>query len=175
MTKGSVLASRTAWLLLAVVAIALLAIGSVHGGGSSAQARTAQLDSIIKCPACEDLSIAQSDAPSSMALRHRVYQFVGEGWSNARIESWVTGRYGSDALLVPASSGMGETLYVVPLAAIGLAVGCLGWYLWRRRSAPPATGDVAGGTEAGRLPVSPEHPLTGYLRRDRHSPGSAER
>jgi cytochrome c-type biogenesis protein CcmH/NrfF len=124
--------SRAAWLVLVIVAVAVLAIGSIHNTSGTA-AREAQLDSLIKCPACEDLSIAQSDAPSAVALRHRVSTFVLQGWSDARVEAWITGRYGSDALLVPPTSGASETLYVVPVAAVGIAAAGLGWYLWRRR------------------------------------------
>ncbi len=129
-------ASQAAWLVLAVVAVSALTFGSIHDNPSSDAARVSQLDSIIKCPACEDLSIAQSDAPSAVALRHRVSTFVSQDWSNARIEAWVTDRYGSNALLVPPTSGLSETLYVVPVVAIGVAVVGLGWYLWRRRADP---------------------------------------
>jgi cytochrome c-type biogenesis protein CcmH/NrfF len=184
-SAASPLATRTAWLLLALVAIAALAIGSVHGSSSSATAREAQLDSVIKCPACQDLSIAQSDAPSSVALRRRVAQFVAEGWSNARIESWVTQRYGSNALLVPQGGGVGDTLYLVPVAAIGIAAAGLGWYLWRRRPmassgsrvrrpapAVEATGPAPDAGEAASLPRATEgHPLEAYLHRDRKPRG----
>jgi cytochrome c-type biogenesis protein CcmH len=133
-------ASRAAWLVLAAIALAALAVGSIHNSGSAAAARTAQLDTVIKCPACEDLSIAQSDAPSAVALRRRVARFVASGWSDARIESWVTARYGTNALLVPPAGGVNDTLYVVPVAAIGLAVAGLGWHLWQRRRALEAVG-----------------------------------
>ncbi|MHB1986765.1 MAG: cytochrome c-type biogenesis protein [Acidimicrobiales bacterium] len=126
-------ASRAAWATLAVIAVAVLAFGSVHPGPSPGGARAAQLDSVIKCPACEDLSIAQSDAPSSITLRHEVARFVAQGWSDGKIEAWVTARYGSDALLVPPTTGASEMLYIVPVAAVGVAAGGLGWYLWRRR------------------------------------------
>jgi len=154
-TRGSGwFSSRTAWLFIAVIAVAVLAIGSSHGGGSNVKAREAQLDSLIKCPACQDLSIAQSDAPSSMALRRRVAGFVKQAWSNARIEAWVTGRYGTDALLVPPSSGANATLYIVPVAAIGLAVAGLGWYLWSRRPAAlEEADDELAGPEDPDLPI----------------------
>ncbi len=126
-------ASRAAWLALATLAVAFLAFGSVHNVPSFA-ARTARLDSVIKCPACEDLSIAQSDAPSAAALKRRVAGFVRAGWSDARIESWVTARFGLSALLVPQQSGVSETLYLVPVAVVGLSVAGLGWFLWRRRA-----------------------------------------
>jgi cytochrome c-type biogenesis protein CcmH len=138
--RGRWLASRAAWLVLAAIAVTVLAIGSIHGSGTGAAARTAQLDAVIKCPACEDLSIAQSDAPSAVALRRRVASFVASGWSDARIESWVTARYGTNALLVPPAGGVNDTLYVVPVAAVGLAAAGLAWHLWRRRQALQAVG-----------------------------------
>lgn len=141
--RGSWWSSRSAWVVLAVVAVVVFAVGSFDGHGTANSAREAQLDSIIKCPACQDLSIAQSDDPSSMALRQRVAGFVKNGWSDARIESWVTSRYGSDALLLPPSSGADETLYVVPVAAIGIAIFGLGWYFWRRKPDDPEELDEA--------------------------------
>lgn len=137
------LSSRAAWALLGAVAIAVLAYGSSHPSQGSQKARVSSLDSLIKCPACQDLSIAQSDAPSSVTLRHEVARFVRAGWSNARIESWVTARYGSTALLVPQSSSDSTILYLVPVALVGLGVAGLGWYLWRRR---PDPADRAGET-----------------------------
>lgn len=126
-------ASRVAWAVLAAIAVAVLAYGSFHSSPSGNAARAAQLDTVIKCPSCEDLSIAQSDAPSAVTLRHEVAGFVAKGWSNARIEAWVTARYGSDGLLIPSSSGASEMLYIVPVALVGAAVAGLGWYMWRRR------------------------------------------
>lgn len=127
-------ASRPAWIVLGLVAVGALAVGSVHPAVSSAAARRAALDAVIKCPACEDLSIAQSDAPSAVSLRREVATFVADGWSNGRIESWVTARFGPSALLVPQSSGVSGVLFFVPVALIAIAAVLLGRYLWRRRS-----------------------------------------
>jgi cytochrome c-type biogenesis protein CcmH/NrfF len=127
------LSSRPALLLLAALAAALLAVGSVHGGRPGNAARAAQIDSLVKCPSCEDLSIAQSNAPSAVGLRHTVARLVRRGWSDARIEAWVTGRYGPGSLLVPGSAGAEAALYAVPAGAAALAAGFLGWYLFRRR------------------------------------------
>jgi cytochrome c-type biogenesis protein CcmH len=124
---------RIVWIGLAVAAIVLLALGSIHGTSSSAGAREAYLDSVLKCPSCEDLSIAQSDAPSAVALRHRVARWVAEGWSDARVEQAVVASYGQSELLVPQSGGVNTTLYVLPVAIIGLAAAGVGWHLLERR------------------------------------------
>jgi cytochrome c-type biogenesis protein CcmH len=139
------LSSRVAWALLVVVAIVLLVIGSVTPSVTSAEARISRLDSIIKCPACEDLSIAQSDAPTSVTLRNEVAGWVHSGWSDQRIEQAVVARYGPGGLLLPSGSGVDAALYLIPLGAIGVAVVLLGGFLWRRQRRSTAARHAAAG------------------------------
>jgi cytochrome c-type biogenesis protein CcmH len=127
------LSSRLAWALLLAIAIVLLVIGSINPPVSSAAARISRLDSIVKCPACEDLSIAQSDAPTSVTLRNEVAGWVHSGWSDQRIEQAVVARYGPGGLLLPSGTGVEAALYFIPLGAIAAAAAVLGWYFWRRQ------------------------------------------
>lgn len=143
MTK--ILSSRISWAVLLVVAAGLLLLGSINPPVSSAAARISRLDSIIKCPACEDLSIAQSAAPSAVTLRNQVAGWVHQGWSNARVEQAVVADYGPGGLLLPPAGGIDGALYLVPLGAIGAAAAALGWFFWRRQrrgvfSSPDALG-----------------------------------
>ncbi|HLN07009.1 MAG TPA: cytochrome c-type biogenesis protein CcmH [Acidimicrobiales bacterium] len=127
------LASRPAWVLAAVLAIIALGIGSVHSSPPSRAARIDQLDSIIKCPSCVDLSIAQSDAPIAVALRADVAAWVHQGLSDTRIEQLVVARFGEQVLLVPTGSSADVLLWVVPVSALGGSSLLLAVYLWRRR------------------------------------------
>jgi cytochrome c-type biogenesis protein CcmH/NrfF len=129
----SLLASRLAWLVAAVVALIALGIGSVHPQQPSSSARIAHLDSVIKCPSCVDLSIAESDAPIAVGLRSEVAAWVHEGLSDGRIEQLVVARFGEQALLVPSGSGADVLLWAVPVAVVGTAAVVLAGYLWRRR------------------------------------------
>jgi cytochrome c-type biogenesis protein CcmH len=133
----SVLASRTAWALLVLTAGAALAVGSVHGGPHGASARIANLDSIIKCPSCEDLSIAQSQASTAVALRAFVAAGVEAGESDTQIEDAVVARYGPGILLQPKEA----LVWVLPAAGIGVAALLLGAALWRRRRGQGAAPD----------------------------------
>jgi cytochrome c-type biogenesis protein CcmH len=130
---ASVLASRPAWVIVAVIAVLALGFGSVHPAQPSSSARIAHLDSVIKCPSCVDLSIAQSDAPIAVGLRADVAAWVHEGLSDARIEELVVARFGEQALLVPSGSGADIFLWAVPVVTIGGAGVLLAVYLWRRR------------------------------------------
>jgi len=132
-TPLSVLASRPAWVLVAVVAVVALAVGSVHSRGPTAATRIARLDSLIKCPSCVDLSIAQSDAPIAVALRADVAAWVHEGLSDSTIERLVVTRFGPQVLLVPTGSGADVLLWVVPILLVGGGGVLLAVYLWHRR------------------------------------------
>lgn len=128
--------NRWTWALLFLVAVIALTIGSVHRPAPSNTARAAYLDSVIKCPSCQDLSIAQSDAGVATALRGEVRRLVARGWSNQRIERFVVAQYGSDEILAPSS----DLAWLVPLviggmAAFGIGVGFVRSRLRRRRHA----------------------------------------
>jgi cytochrome c-type biogenesis protein CcmH len=125
--------------IAAVVAVVALGIGSAHPAGPGAATRIARLDSVIKCPSCVDLSIAQSDAPIAVGLRAEVAAWVHEGLSDARIEQLVVARFGEQALLVPSGSGADLLLWVLPVSVVGTAAVLLGIYLWRRRRLEEAT------------------------------------
>jgi cytochrome c-type biogenesis protein CcmH len=121
--------SRAGWALLALVAAAALSVGSIHSGTPSARQRASYLDSVIKCPSCEDLSIAQSDAGVALALRAEVRRLVGRGWSDQRIEQAVVAQYGPGEILTPSS----ELAWIIPLAVGGVAAIGVSYGLARAR------------------------------------------
>jgi cytochrome c-type biogenesis protein CcmH len=135
--RGAILGSRPLWALLAVTGAVALAVGSVHPAGAGAARRISALDSVIKCPSCTDISIAQSSAPDAVTLRHDVAARVRAGESDAEIEAWVEGIYGPGVLLQPPASGVDLLVWVVPLAVTGAAVAGLALLFWRRRSSTP--------------------------------------
>jgi cytochrome c-type biogenesis protein CcmH len=95
--------------------------------------RISHLDSLIKCPSCVDLSIAQSDAPIAVGLRAQVAAWVHQGLSDARIERLVVARFGARILLVPSGTGVDLLLWAAPIAVLGISGVLLAGYLWRRR------------------------------------------
>ena len=86
----------------------------------------------MKCPACEDLSVAQSNATSAIAVRHEIAQRVRAGESDNQILTALESVYGSSILLSPSTSGLGTLLWVVPILVV-VAMIVAGIRLARRR------------------------------------------
>jgi cytochrome c-type biogenesis protein CcmH/NrfF len=105
---------------LALLAVATLALTLAPRAGGDA-ARVARLESLVRCPACEDLSVAQSDATSAIAVRHEIAADVARGLSDAQILTSLESAYGTSILLSPPTSGLGALLWVGPLL-VALAV-----------------------------------------------------
>ncbi len=134
-TGGGVVAGRLSAVAMVVVLGVTLAIGSGlgHGPPASLSSRAAALESSIRCPSCEDISVAQSEASSAIAARHQITKMLAAGDSDAVIEQSFVDRYGTSILLVPPSSGLGALVWVLPLVAVVLAVGSIGVLFWRRQ------------------------------------------
>ena len=98
----------------------------------SRSARIAHLESLVRCPSCEDLSVAQSNAPTALAVRRQIAAAVARGASDTAILTSLETAYGPAILLSPPTSGLGTLLWAGPLA-LGLGALALGVVRWTRR------------------------------------------
>ncbi|HVC14779.1 MAG TPA: cytochrome c-type biogenesis protein CcmH [Acidimicrobiales bacterium] len=121
-----------------VLALAALAVALVIGSGVTSPAaltpaaRAAALDTKVRCPSCEDSSVAQSQAAQAVAVRHEIARLAAAGESDRAIEHRLVAQYGPSILLEPADSGLASLVWLLPLAAGCLAVGGLAVFFWRR-------------------------------------------
>ena len=119
--------------LLVVLAAALLVGSGVgQGGHQTAAQRASALDAELRCPSCEDLSVAQSSASTAVAVRHEVLQLARRGESDQQIEDALVGQYGTAILLRPPTSGLASLVWIVPAVAGLAAAAALGVLFWRR-------------------------------------------
>ncbi len=117
-----------------VVAAVALAVGAGRGPATVAQ-RAAAVESRIRCPSCEDISVADSDAPSAIAARRQIQAMVRAGASDGAIERSFVARYGPSILLAPPASGLDALVWVVPAVGLAGAIVALGVLYWRRARA----------------------------------------
>ena len=123
------------WTLLGVVLVAALLVGSgVFSSTPPTNAqRAASIESVIRCPSCEDLSVAVSSAPTAVTVRATVRQLVDHGLTDRQIEDYLVARYGSAIVLDPPASGWSSLVWVLPVAGGVLATVVLVVVLVRRR------------------------------------------
>ncbi len=121
MTFSKVLKSFSVW-CVALVAVAAVAV-LLNPHGSSQTARIAHLETLVRCPACHDLSVAESNATSAIAVRNEIVSAVKAGRSDNQILTSLEDIYGTSILLSPPTSGLGVLLWVVPSLGLVLLVG----------------------------------------------------
>jgi cytochrome c-type biogenesis protein CcmH len=123
---------------LAIVLLVALLVGSgaFDKPAPAAATRIASLERQVRCPSCQDLSVAQSISDSSIAVRNEIARSVAAGQSDAVILHALVARFGPSILLEPPPGGLDTLLWVVPLAlgagalVVGVAV------VLRRRATP---------------------------------------
>jgi cytochrome c-type biogenesis protein CcmH len=121
---------------LVVVAVALLVgSGAFDTAAPSPSQRAAAIEAGVRCPSCTDLSVAQSNATTAIAVRHQIEGMVSAGRSTAEIDQALVSEYGQSILLVPPASGGIPLIYVVPLVLGAGALVGVGIVFWRRSRA----------------------------------------
>jgi len=123
---------RSFWLWAAAFVVVLVVAITVTPSTPSAASRIAHLESLVKCPSCEDLSVADSNATTAVAVRAQITAEVHHGESDNAILTSIEDAYGPSILLSPSTTGLGVLLWVGPLAVV-LVLVLVGLRLVRRR------------------------------------------
>jgi cytochrome c-type biogenesis protein CcmH len=124
------------WVALGIVVVVVLAIVAWPGGERSRAARAHDLAAELRCPECEGLSVADSNAPTSKAIRADIKQRIAHGESDDQIRQVYVDRYGQSILLSPQSSGIGLIVWVLPVLVLALGAAGLWFVLARARREP---------------------------------------
>ena len=133
------------WVLLAVVVAVGLGIGASHRGTPPTLGqRVRAIASQIRCPSCADLTSAESNSETAVAVRALIRRDLVAGESAAQIEQYLADRYGNDILLRPPAHGVDALVWVLPVVVAGLAVVgvALGLRRWRPNGPPPGADEA---------------------------------
>ena len=124
------------WVGLGVVVAVVLAVTLWPGGDRSAAARAHDLETQIKCPECQGLSVADSQATTSQAIRADIKKRIARGQSDAQIREVYVSTYGQSILLSPQNSGLGLIVWVLPVLVLALGAAGIVFALARNRREP---------------------------------------
>src|SRR5262249_45999601 len=124
------------WVALGTVVVVVLAITLWPGGGRSASERAYDLERQIKCAECQGLSVADSQAVTSQAIRADIKARIARGQSDARIRKAYVDKFGSSILLAPPDDGVGLIVWVLPVLVLVLGGAGIVFALARNRREP---------------------------------------
>ena len=123
------------WILLGVTAVVALAIGSQQKSGpQTAAQRAAALDTQLRCPSCDDESVANSSAATAVAIKQLVLEETESGVPQSQIVAYLQSRY-PGIVLRPPASGVESVVWFAPLLGFVVAIGAIGTLFWRRQRA----------------------------------------
>jgi cytochrome c-type biogenesis protein CcmH len=117
----------------------------------TAEERARSIASGLRCPVCQNLSVA--DSPSALAgeMRAEIEERIRAGESDEHVRAFFVDRYGEWVLLVPTRRGLNLLPWVFPATAV--VVGVAIWAFVVRRSPSPSPTAVS---EAERLRIGRE-------------------
>jgi len=159
---------RTGVALAAAAVIVLVALVVVAARGPAGpptfQERVHQVAKGLRCPVCQNLSVA--DSPSELAgqMRTEIALRLRHGETEQQIDAFFAAKYGRWILLTPSAGGVGLFVWLAPALAIAVGAG-IAWSAVRRRRRPATT--TAGAMDFDERPeevVDDEPRLTAVQR-----------
>jgi len=86
--------------------------------GAALELRTNEVASLLRCPVCQGLSVA--DSPSTMAqdMKLQVRELLARGYSQEQILAYFERSYGQFVLLKPKFQGVAALVWLLPIAAL---------------------------------------------------------
>jgi cytochrome c-type biogenesis protein CcmH len=141
-TRASWRSAWWPWALMGVVIVVALLVAAFGSRGPSTSLE--QVDAIgqtIRCPVCNGESVAQSDADISKQIRTDIAQRLQEGQSADEIRAYYAAKYGDSILVTPQSNGLVALVWIIPVAALVLAIAGLvfAFRRWGARSTVSAS------------------------------------
>jgi cytochrome c-type biogenesis protein CcmH len=143
---------RRTWLLVgaaaAVVAVAALVASAEGDEPTTVPDRARGVASGLRCPVCQNLSVA--DSPSRLAgeMRAEIEQRLAAGASEEEVRAFFVARYGEWVLLEPTREGLNLMPFLFPVVAV--AAGFAIW-LVAVRGRPPTEAAPASEEERRRI------------------------
>lgn len=125
--------------LLACLFGLALAMPSLVLGEPDLDARVREIAAQLRCPVCQNLSVADSPSELAQEMRGVIREQLQGGKTPEEIKGYFTSKYGDWILLSPRPRGLNLLVWLGPFAAagLGLAVAFQAARRWARRSTRP--------------------------------------
>jgi cytochrome c-type biogenesis protein CcmH len=142
-------------------------VGAPHGralAGQALDARTEDVASLLRCPVCQGLSVADSPATMAVNMRGQVRELLAAGYDQEQILAYFEHSYGEFVRLEPPLRGVNWLVWLGPLVALAAGAFFVTRALGARHGATAAA-EQAPLPGPDTLPDDPE--LARHVRRVR--------
>jgi cytochrome c-type biogenesis protein CcmH len=101
--------------------------------------RFQKLSAELRCPMCQNETLADSNAPIAHDLRRQVFEMMQAGKSDAEIKAYLVERYSEFVLYKPPVEPKTWLLWFGPLLVLAIGAGVVAVQVRRRGRQAPAT------------------------------------
>ncbi len=90
--------------------------------GAELDAKTHEIASLLRCPVCQGMSVADSPAEMAVNMKHQVTALLARGYTQEQILAYFERSYGQFVLLNPPFKGVNTLVWVLPILALAIGV-----------------------------------------------------
>lgn len=86
--------------------------------GAQLDQRTNEVASLLRCPVCQGLSVADSPSTVAQDMKQQVRELLGRGYTQEQILAYFEHSYGQFVLQKPKFQGASALVWLLPIAAL---------------------------------------------------------
>lgn len=92
--------------------------------GAELDRRTQEVGSLVRCPVCQGMSVADSPSEMAVNMKGQVRELLARGYTEEQILEYFERSYGQFVLLRPKFEGVTAAVWVIPIVALiaGIAI-----------------------------------------------------
>jgi cytochrome c-type biogenesis protein CcmH len=90
--------------------------------GAALEKQTYEVASLLRCPVCQGMSVADSPAEMAVNMKKQVRAMLERGYTREQILDYFERSYGQFVLLKPKFQGVNTMVWILPLLAIAAGV-----------------------------------------------------
>ncbi|MEZ5332307.1 MAG: cytochrome c-type biogenesis protein [Thermoanaerobaculia bacterium] len=121
--------------------------------GEELTERAHAVASLMRCPSCQGLSVADSHTPASAAMRAKVERLLALGYSQEQVLSYFEASFGEFIRLAPRAEGFNLFVWIAPVAILLAGFALVVWRIRSARRARLAAADLEAFRERVRAEV----------------------
>lgn len=110
--------------------------------GAQLDRRTNEVGSLVRCPVCQGMSVADSPSEMAVNMKAQVRELLARGYTEEQILEYFERSYGQFVLLRPKFEGVTAAVWVIPILALLAGVGIFFFSLRNLGRKPSSTAPV---------------------------------